>query len=82
MRVLAIGAHADDIELGMGGTICKHVSSGDYVCMLIITHSEYNFHNGKVMRTRSVAQKEAKNAAQILGVSNLKCLNYKTKFVS
>jgi LmbE family N-acetylglucosaminyl deacetylase len=35
--VLAIGAHPDDIELGCGGALAKHVASGDDVTMLVIT---------------------------------------------
>jgi LmbE family N-acetylglucosaminyl deacetylase len=36
MRVLFVGAHPDDIELGAGGTLIKHIKRGDeimYVCM-------------------------------------------------
>ena len=38
--VLAIGAHPDDIELGCGGTLVKHVAAGDEVTMLIVTTGE------------------------------------------
>lgn len=38
--VLAIGAHPDDIELGCGGAIVRHVAAGDEVAMLIITKGE------------------------------------------
>jgi LmbE family N-acetylglucosaminyl deacetylase len=38
--VLAIGAHPDDIELGCGGTLVKHVMAGDAVTMLIVTKGE------------------------------------------
>ena len=31
MKVLAIGAHYDDIELGCSGTLIKHVQQGDKV---------------------------------------------------
>lgn len=36
-RILAIGAHPDDIEIGCGGTLAKHVADGDEVTMLVIT---------------------------------------------
>ena len=29
MKIVCIGAHPDDIELGMGGTIANHVKNGD-----------------------------------------------------
>ena len=39
MKVLAIGAHVDDIELGCGGSLVKHVKNKDKVCMYVITIS-------------------------------------------
>lgn len=40
MNVLAIGAHPDDIELGCGGTLLRHVDAGDRVTMLVMTRGE------------------------------------------
>jgi LmbE family N-acetylglucosaminyl deacetylase/CheY-like chemotaxis protein len=37
-RVLAIGAHPDDAEIGVGGTLVGHRSVGDSVTMLIMSH--------------------------------------------
>ena len=37
MKVLAIGAHPDDIELGCGATLLRHVAAGDDVTMLVMT---------------------------------------------
>lgn len=31
MKILAIGAHPDDIELGCGGTLAKHKKAGDTI---------------------------------------------------
>ena len=31
MNILAIGAHFDDVELGCGGALSKHVQNGDDV---------------------------------------------------
>jgi len=39
-RVLAVGAHPDDIEFGAGGTLLKHVAAGDYVNILVLTSGE------------------------------------------
>jgi len=38
--VLAVGAHPDDIELGCGGTLARHVASGDRVIMLVVTRGQ------------------------------------------
>ena len=39
-RVLAIGAHPDDIELGCGATLLAHRARGDKVSMLVMTAGE------------------------------------------
>lgn len=82
MRVLAIGAHADDIELGLGGTLSKYSASGSVVHSLLITHSEYGDFTGRVLRSRETALQEAKDAAKVLGIFDVKCLGYETKRVT
>jgi len=37
MNVLTIGAHPDDLEIGMGGVINKYVKQGHNVLMLVVT---------------------------------------------
>ncbi len=37
-RVLAIGAHPDDIEIGCGGTLLEHRRRGDRVSLLTMSH--------------------------------------------
>jgi len=65
MRVLAVGAHPDDIELGAGGTIAKHVKEGDEVHFLILTYGEQS-------GSKSEREREAKESAKILGVKSLR----------
>lgn len=36
MKILAIGAHPDDVELGCGGTLARHVADGDVVHILFL----------------------------------------------
>ena len=55
MKILAIGAHADDVELGAAGTIAKHAKAGDQVTILLVTHSGYENFDGKIIRDRQVA---------------------------
>ena len=81
MKVLAIAGHADDIELGAGGSILRHSDLGDEVTLLLITHSEYGDYNGNLIRSKEVAESEAKEAADIMGIKNILCLNYETKKV-
>ncbi|UNL86012.1 bacillithiol biosynthesis deacetylase BshB1 [Priestia koreensis] len=63
LDVLAFGAHADDVEIGMGGTIAKMVESGLKVGICDLTHAELS-SNGTV----DIRKEEAANAAAILGV--------------
>jgi len=69
MNILAIGAHFDDIELGCGGALLKHVSEGDNVFAYVATRSGFTNHNNIEVRSNTVALEEGKNAMNILGVS-------------
>jgi LmbE family N-acetylglucosaminyl deacetylase len=71
MNILAIGAHFDDVELGCGGTVAKHVLRGDKVFIYIATLSGYAGHAKNVIRDNHIALKEGKNAAEILGAQLL-----------
>lgn len=67
MNVLAIGAHFDDIELGCGGSLARHVANGDKVYAYIATVSGFSNVNNDTVRSNEVALAEGKNAMQILG---------------
>ena len=62
--ILAIGAHPDDIELGCGGTLAKHVALGHTVGLVDLTRGEMG-SRGTVLERDA----EAVKAAQILGAS-------------
>lgn len=44
-RVLAIGAHPDDVEIGVGGALLRHVFLGDAVAVLTLTQGDGD-HSG------------------------------------
>lgn len=69
MKILAIGAHFDDVELGCGGALLKHRDAGDDIHILVVTHSGYG--NGTLGHTRDaeVALREGYEAADILGAT-------------
>jgi LmbE family N-acetylglucosaminyl deacetylase len=60
-RVLAVGAHPDDIELGCGATLLAHDAAGDVVTMLVMTGGEQG--PGPVSGRRA----EQERAARTLG---------------
>lgn len=63
IEILAIGAHADDVEIGMGGTIAKWIHRGKQVVICDLTEAELS-SNG----TPNLRKEEAQHAAKILGV--------------
>lgn len=73
MRVLAIGAHFDDVELGCGGTLLKHKSKGDDLYIVVVTHSGYESPTKKMTRTREQAMSEGEKSARILGAHLVCC---------
>ena len=74
--VLAIGAHPDDVELGCGGTIAKLISEGKKVAILDLTEGELGTRGTN--ETRAI---EAKNAAEILGISARENLKMRDGFL-
>lgn len=72
MRVLAIGAHYDDLELGCGGTLARHVMDGDHVWGFIATESGYADSKGTVIRGNEEAHNEGKQASEIIGYELIK----------
>ena len=57
MKILVLGAHPDDMEIGVGGTIARYASMGHSVTMAVVS-----IPNDTEQRIR-----EAEQAAQILG---------------
>lgn len=74
--VLAIGAHPDDVELGCGGTIAKLITQGKKVAIIDLTQGELGTRG-----THETRALEAKNAAEILGISGRENLNMKDGFL-
>lgn len=69
LDILVFGAHPDDAEIGMGGTIAKHAAAGYRVGICDLTHAEMS-SNGTV-ETRRL---EALEAGRILGLAERSCL--------
>ncbi|MGG3562582.1 bacillithiol biosynthesis deacetylase BshB1 [Neobacillus rhizosphaerae] len=64
LHILAFGAHADDVEIGMAGTLLKLSSEGKRVGICDLTDANLS-SNGNV----ELRKEEAARAADILGVS-------------
>ena len=70
MNIIAFGAHPDDIEIGAGGTLARHVAEGDKVMMVVMTGGE---RGGADSTTRI---KELQESAKLLGVHEVVTLDY------
>jgi N-acetylglucosamine malate deacetylase 1 len=64
--ILAFGAHADDVEIGMGGTLAKYAQMGKKMIICDLTKAEMS-SNGTVERRIE----EANRAAEILGAKRI-----------
>ncbi|HID26232.1 MAG TPA: hypothetical protein EYP22_00040 [Methanosarcinales archaeon] len=79
-NVLAVGAHADDVEIGCGGSVALHAKNGDNIYILVMTKSFYSHYNGRVLRSEEEGKMEEKNAAKVLGAKLIN-LGFETKRV-
>jgi len=57
--ILATGAHFDDVEVGVGGTLAKHVEKGDTVRIIIMSSDEYRTGDVQVRLQEQVNAMEA-----------------------
>ncbi len=73
-RVLAIGAHPDDVEIGCGGTLARHRTKGDTLNILTLSR-------GAAGGDVNVRVAEAYRAAEILG-AKLQLANLRDTHIS
>jgi LmbE family N-acetylglucosaminyl deacetylase len=67
-RVLAVGAHPDDVELGCGGTLLAHAAAGDAVAVLVMTGGENGPAGvGAADEQARLRRREQEAAARVLG---------------
>jgi LmbE family N-acetylglucosaminyl deacetylase len=64
MKILAIGAHPDDIELGCGATLALFKQRGHEVYLLVLT-------NGEASGDPKLRQKECKQSARTIGADKI-----------
>lgn len=64
LKILALGAHPDDVELGAAGTLAKHIAQGDTCGIVDFTRGELGTRGTPELRIE-----EANAAGEILGVT-------------
>jgi LmbE family N-acetylglucosaminyl deacetylase len=77
-RVLAIGAHPDDIEFGSGATLAKWAESGAEVHLCVLTDGSKGTWDGDANLTALVARREQeqRDAARELGAAGVEMLGF------
>lgn len=80
MRVLAVGAHPDDLDILCAGTLAKYGARGDQVVMAISTNGEAGSNGTTMEETSRIREKEARASAAIIG-AELIWLDYHDEFL-
>ncbi|MGC1685499.1 MAG: PIG-L deacetylase family protein [Candidatus Acidiferrales bacterium] len=80
MRVLAVGAHPDDLDILCAGTLAKYVARGDQVVMAISTNGEAGSNGTTMEETSRIREKESRASAALIG-AELIWLDYHDEFL-
>ncbi len=67
MRVLAIGAHPDDLEILCGGTLARFTQEGHQVTMCHVCNGNLGHREIPRDKLREIRREEARNAAALIG---------------
>ena len=75
LDILVFGAHPDDVELGCGGTIIKHIKQGLKVGIIDLTKGELGTRGTSLTRNE-----ETKKATKVLGAHIRENMGFKDGF--
>lgn len=67
MRVLAVGAHPDDLEILCAGTLAKYARRGDHVTMAVATNGEVGSSTLPKAEIAAIRCREAAASAAVIG---------------
>ncbi len=67
MRVLAVGAHPDDLEILCGGTLAKYARAGHHVTMAVATNGELGSPTLPKAEISEIRRQEAAASAALIG---------------
>lgn len=70
-NILVVGAHYDDSELGVGGTMALLSAAGKKVWKLTLTDNETNFTQKNIFVDKESSLISSSNACKILGVKEI-----------
>ncbi|MEU8900206.1 PIG-L deacetylase family protein [Nocardia sp. NPDC048505] len=67
MRVMAVGAHPDDIEILAAGTLARYRLGGHAVAMCVLTNGELGADSGDRAAVAELRRREAERSAEVIG---------------
>ncbi len=74
LRILAVGAHPDDLEILCGGTLAKYAHLGQKIIMCHVNNGDKGHFEIKSEELVKIREKEAKNSAKLVDAESF-CLN-------
>ncbi|MGE5856424.1 MAG: PIG-L deacetylase family protein, partial [Syntrophaceae bacterium] len=74
--MLSFGTHPDDIEIGCGGTEALLAAKGYEIAHVILTSGEAGSDRTPPWELGPIREKEAIEAAKVLGAGNVEFLRY------
>jgi LmbE family N-acetylglucosaminyl deacetylase len=80
MRVLAVGAHPDDLEILCAGTLAKYARQGHHVTMAVATNGEVGSMTLPNAKIAAVRKAEAEASAAVIG-ADFVWMGYKDEFL-
>lgn len=80
MKVLAVGAHPDDLEILCVGTLAKYAQRGDSVTMAVATNGEVGSPTLCKAEIAEIRRHEAEASAAVIG-AHLIWMNYPDEFL-
>jgi LmbE family N-acetylglucosaminyl deacetylase len=66
-RILFVGAHHDDLELAMGGTVKRWTMEGKKVVAAMLTNSQWSAPGGQLLRDPARVIADCEQSAALLG---------------
>ena len=80
MRILAVGAHPDDLEISCAGTLAKYADRGDQVTMAVATNGEVGSASLSKEEIAAIRRQEAQESANVIG-ADLIWMNHPDEFL-
>lgn len=70
-KILIVGSHYDDTELGVGGTAARLAEEGKEVFKLTLTDNITEFEKKNIFIRQDTCLEQSRKACQILGVKEI-----------